>query len=139
VPSARARFDGGGAAAVLRAAVEVLKAEGLSVSACGPTRVATRSAELDLPCETGACLTRESVVVRVGYRMATVEVSREAWNATARTWDRELSEAAIAGTLRREETLLMRILQAREGYRAPLQPAECDSSTPSTQEGSASN
>jgi hypothetical protein len=129
VPPASASFEGGSAPSILRAAVAVLRADGLTFSACEPTRVATRTAELDRPCSSGTCLARESVVVRVGYRVARVVVDREYWNPTTRSWAPERSEISTSDALLHEERLLARILGAHAARQTASAP-ECDIAPP---------
>jgi hypothetical protein len=102
----------GSANDVVRAAVEVLRAEGLTLASCDSSRVVSSRFERDVPCDGVSCLARESITVRVGYRQARVEVVRELWNPAMRSWDPELGSVAVADGVRRGQALLDRILGA---------------------------
>jgi hypothetical protein len=123
VPPARGEFERGATDRVLRSAVTVLREHGHRIATCGETRVATEPRELDVPCGAGNCLGRESVVVRVGYYVARVEVSRVVWNPATRAWDPLLGAAGIEDAALHEQRLLRRILDVVPAIPAPVADA----------------
>lgn len=86
--AARARFAPNHGDAVFQRAVRVAALEGYRLSSCDADRrqIQTARYERDAPCGPTTCLARETLEVKLGYRMARVTVAREVYDGAVRTW-----------------------------------------------------
>jgi hypothetical protein len=85
---ARARFFPPEAPAVFEQAVRAAVLEGYRLNTCDADlrKIETSRVELDAPCGETTCLARQTVEVKLGYRVARVTVAREVYDGAERRW-----------------------------------------------------
>ncbi|BDG05285.1 hypothetical protein [Anaeromyxobacter oryzae] len=133
-PAARAPFQPPRGDAIFANAVHVLADAGYAVDSCDADlgAVATERVELDVPCFGGTCLARDTVKVKLGYKMAKVIVVRELWDWSLKEWAPIQDEDLRDGVTEEETALLARImdvprptLNGPERFGDPCRPGPC--------------
>jgi len=115
-PPARAEFLPPDGEAVFQQAVRAMVRDGYPLKLCdaGRLRIRTSRVELDAPCGATTCLARQTVEVKLGYRVARVSVAREVYDGAERRWRSDGEGSADAA-----RELLARIVESPRLERRP--------------------
>jgi hypothetical protein len=93
---ARAPFEPSHFHSVFRRAVRHLVQDGYEIVSCDPERgrVTTATRELDFPCGASSCLSRQSLTVVLGHRVARVTFALEQFDSATKGWELASGEPA---------------------------------------------
>lgn len=139
-PAARAPFEPAAGDAVFEQALHAAALAGYRIRTCDADRwrFDTEPIEFDAPCGPTTCLARQSVEVKLGYRVARVTVERELLDGSYRTWEVDALRQSIDAARALLDTILTgfapddrreRLVRARDRWADPRLPDPCRASS----------